>query len=128
MRGLKAVPASAAIGVIDALTVTPDVTAANGHGVTITTSGWIVDPTTKAAGSGLVFLIDGRTRIDGSSRYLVDRADVAKALAVPGAERSGFATSFTSKIAPGHHVLNIGVIEQDGVHFHLLATGKSFDV
>jgi hypothetical protein len=122
---LKLIPTPAAVGNIDVLTVSTSVSSARGRHATLAPSGWAVDAN-KVPGSALVFVIDGKTRIDGTSHYGLDRPDVAKSFASPAMEHSGFAGTLTVDLAPGRHLLDIGVVDRDGIQFHKLATGKSF--
>jgi hypothetical protein len=77
--------------------------------------GWCADPVTRAAGSSLLAIVDGKRRIDLSSGYRLPREDAARILNAPALRASGFAVELpAAELGPGPHAIRVAVVTSDG--------------
>jgi hypothetical protein len=78
-------------------------------------AGWCADPEARAAGAGLVAIVDGSRRIDASAGYGGVRPDVARLFASPAMAPVAFDVRLrASQIGPGRHSLRVAVVARDG--------------
>jgi hypothetical protein len=97
-------------------------------GSPILVHGWAGDPTTKSTAAGLLFIVDGKRRLNATGGYGVDRLDVATAFGTLAMLHSNVATELPTKgLAKGTHSLELAAIDRDGRHYRIvLVPPKSF--
>jgi hypothetical protein len=122
--------ATKASGSIDSLTTLAGKGSPFVRNTTIYASGWAVDPVLAAPGAGLIFIIDGKRRIDVSSVYGTPRDDVATALKSTAVRSSGFAAAPIplTGLPPGPHTLRFGVIGAGDTTFYGSAGSMPFAI
>ncbi|MBD5653805.1 MAG: hypothetical protein IAI50_01335 [Candidatus Eremiobacteraeota bacterium] len=86
-----------------------------GRNDVLAVSGWCADPEARAAGAGLLAIVDDYVRIDVSSSYGNPRLDVARLYATPAMEAVGFDFRLSAaQIGAGTHALRVAVVAADG--------------
>ena len=97
-------------------------------GATIYINAWAGDPVKKSTAAGLLVILDGKRRIDGTPGYGGDRMDVATVFKTMGMLRTNVnVTISTQGLTKGAHYLELGAISGDGRHYQIItAPPKAF--
>ncbi|MEA2666961.1 MAG: hypothetical protein QOI11_3905 [Candidatus Eremiobacteraeota bacterium] len=86
-------------------------------GSAVTFRGWAVDLKHKALGRGIELLLDGKTRVAGSTGG--SRPDVASALGAPALTNAGFAVTVPpTLLRPGRHTASLLILDSAGTAFY----------
>jgi len=97
---------------------------------TIYINGWAGDPVKKSTAAGLLVIVDGKLRIDGTPGYGGNRMDVATAFKTMAMFHTNVSVSVpTHGLAKGPHYLELAVISRDGHHYQIVtAPPKAFSI
>jgi hypothetical protein len=78
-------------------------------------SGWCADPEARAAGAGLIAIVDDTKRFDVNAGYGGERLDVARSYGTRAMEPVGFDIRLPAgALGPGVHAIQVSVIARDG--------------